>query len=63
MKAGAAIVASTGAPLGGVAATGPFLSLSGIRKNYPGVVLDDILACLDYAATLLKEERVMPLNA
>jgi len=37
-------------------------SYDDVLKNYPGMVLDDILACLDYAATLLKEERVMPLH-
>jgi uncharacterized protein (DUF433 family) len=30
-----------------------------VLKNYPGLVMEDILACLEYAATVLKEERVI----
>ena len=33
-----------------------------VLKNYPGLVMEDILACLDYAATVLKEERVIPMQ-
>lgn len=38
-------------------------SYDDVLKNYPGLVMDDILACLDYAATILKEERVLPLQS
>ncbi len=33
-----------------------------VLKNYPGLVMEDILACLEYATTVLKEERVIPLQ-
>lgn len=31
-----------------------------ILRNYPGLTREDILACLNYASTLLKAERVYP---
>jgi uncharacterized protein (DUF433 family) len=31
-----------------------------ILKNYPGLTREDILACLSYASTILREERVYP---
>jgi len=34
-----------------------------VLRNYPGLVIEDIRACLDYAARMLKEERVIPLRA
>jgi len=34
-----------------------------ILASYPGITHEDILACLDYAAEILKSERVFPLNA
>jgi uncharacterized protein (DUF433 family) len=33
-----------------------------ILKNYPGLVADDILACLGYAGAILRSERVYPLE-
>ncbi len=32
-----------------------------ILENYPGIVREDILACLEYATEALKSERVYPL--
>ena len=32
-----------------------------ILTNYPGLTLEDILACLAYAKEVLQEERVFPL--
>jgi len=32
-----------------------------ILRNYPGLVHDDILACVAYAAELVRSERVFPL--
>ena len=32
-----------------------------IRRNYPGLTTEDIQACLSYASTLLKAEKVYPL--
>lgn len=32
-----------------------------ILTNYPGLALEDILACLAYAKEILQEERVFPL--
>ena len=34
-----------------------------IIENYDGVVHDDILACLHYAAEVLKSEKIFPLPA
>lgn len=34
-----------------------------ILRNYPGLVHEDIQACLHYAATMLQQERVYPLQA
>lgn len=33
-----------------------------ILNNYPGLVADDILACLRYAGAVLRSERVYPLE-
>ena len=33
-----------------------------IRKNYPGIIQEDIKACLSYASNALKTEKVYPLN-
>jgi uncharacterized protein (DUF433 family) len=33
-----------------------------IQHNYPGVTHDDVVACLHYAAEVLKSERVYPLD-
>ncbi len=33
-----------------------------VLKNYPGLVMEDILACLEYAAMVLKDERVIPVQ-
>jgi uncharacterized protein (DUF433 family) len=32
-----------------------------ILRNYPGLTADDIQACLGYASTRLREEKVYPL--
>jgi uncharacterized protein (DUF433 family) len=32
-----------------------------IIRNYPGLTAEDIRACLSYASTLLKAEKVYPL--
>lgn len=32
-----------------------------IVRNYPGLVSEDIRACLQYAAEMLRDERVYPL--
>lgn len=32
-----------------------------IQRNYPGITLDDIRACLAYASAALQSERVLPL--
>jgi uncharacterized protein (DUF433 family) len=34
-----------------------------VLRNYPGLVRDDILACLAYAQQRLSEERVYPIKA
>jgi uncharacterized protein (DUF433 family) len=34
-----------------------------IVANYPGIVADDVRACLAYAAEMLQQERVYPLAA
>ena len=31
-----------------------------ILRNYPGLVREDVLACLNYASRLLKAEKVYP---
>ena len=33
-----------------------------IVRNYPGLTPDDIRACLSYASTMLKAEKVYPLQ-
>jgi uncharacterized protein (DUF433 family) len=33
---------------------------SDILRNYPGITHDDIIACLKYAANVLKSEKVYP---
>ena len=33
-----------------------------ILRNYPGLTQEDIRACLEYASTRLKAERVYPLT-
>lgn len=38
-------------------------SESDVLKNYPDLVHEDILACLQYANEVLKSERVFPLSA
>jgi len=32
-----------------------------ILHNYPGLTHEDVLACLGYASTVLKDERVYPI--
>jgi uncharacterized protein (DUF433 family) len=32
-------------------------------ENYPGLTREDILACIQYAAEVLKSERVYPIPA
>ena len=34
-----------------------------VLRNYPGLVMEDILACLAYARERLQAERVYPLSA
>ena len=34
-----------------------------ILKNYPGLIREDIAACLQYAADALKAEKVYPLTS
>lgn len=34
-----------------------------ILRNYPGIVHEDILACLEYARDVLRSEKVYPLVA
>ncbi len=34
-----------------------------ILKNYPGITVDDIHACLGYASAALRNEKVYPLKA
>ena len=34
-----------------------------ILRNYPGLTPEDIQACLGYASTLLKAEKVYPFDA
>ena len=34
-----------------------------ILRNYPGIIRDDILACLAYAEDRLSSERVFPIPA
>lgn len=36
---------------------------SDISRNYPGVTREDILACLAYASSVLKSEKVFPIPA
>ena len=31
-----------------------------IMRNYPGITHDDITACLNYAASILKAEKIYP---
>jgi len=38
-------------------------SESEILRNYPGIVREDVLACLAYAQDRLKDERVYPVSA
>jgi len=33
-----------------------------ILQNYPGLVHEDIVACLEYASAMLHSEKVYPLN-
>ena len=33
-----------------------------ILQNYPGLTLEDILACLSYASSVLQEEKVYPME-
>ena len=35
-------------------------SESELLRNYPGLAHEDILACLSYASTVLKDEHVYP---
>jgi uncharacterized protein (DUF433 family) len=34
-----------------------------ILRNYPGITHDDITACLKYAASVLKAEKIYPFEA
>jgi uncharacterized protein (DUF433 family) len=34
-----------------------------ILRNYPRLVREDLLACVAYAAEVVKSERVLPLSA
>ena len=34
-----------------------------VLENYPGLVTDDVRACLAYAGELLRSERVFPIPA
>lgn len=34
-----------------------------VLRNYPGLTREDIQACLAYATTILREEKVYPLAA
>ena len=34
-----------------------------ILRNYPGLTVEDVRACLSYASTVLHEQRVYPLGA
>jgi uncharacterized protein (DUF433 family) len=34
-----------------------------VLRNYPGLTRDDLLACLQYAADRVRDERVFPLPA
>jgi len=34
-----------------------------ILRNYPGLTVEDVRACLSYASTVLHEQRVYPLRA
>ena len=34
-----------------------------ILRNYPGITLDDIRACLSYASKILRAEKVYPFSA
>jgi uncharacterized protein (DUF433 family) len=38
-------------------------SQTDILKNYPGLTLDDIHACLSYASATLRDEKIYPLKA
>lgn len=33
-----------------------------VIRNYPGLTLDDVQACLSYASEILKDEKVFPLT-
>ena len=35
---------------------------SEVLRNYPGIAHEDITACLKYAASLLKAEKIYPLE-
>ena len=37
-------------------------SESELLRNYPGLAHEDILACLSYASTVLKDEHVYPVG-
>jgi uncharacterized protein (DUF433 family) len=34
-----------------------------ILRNYPGLTVEDVRACLSYASTVLHEQKVYPLRA
>ena len=34
-----------------------------ILRNYPGLTHEDVLACLNYASSLLRAEKVYPLES
>jgi uncharacterized protein (DUF433 family) len=38
-------------------------SVDEVLRNYPGIVLEDVLACLGYAGDALRQEQVYPLLA
>ncbi|MBI5485902.1 MAG: DUF433 domain-containing protein [Deltaproteobacteria bacterium] len=38
-------------------------SVEGVLRNYPGLVREDVQACLAYAGEVLRGERVYPLSA
>ena len=37
-------------------------SVDEILRNYPGLTLDDIRACLSYASEILRAEKMYPLD-
>ena len=39
------------------------VSIEEILENYPGIMKEDILACVAYAAEVLQDMRVFPLKA